>query len=116
MILLKQWRVALILSVSCHCRRACFRLLGPLRMPPLMLGPVLSGRLFAGCTLIRSGCFVGLGESSALVGLIRGCDLYRGAGLQLILTVNDNLFPLLHPAVDQRLTTINLGSLHRAHF
>ena len=65
-----------------------------------MLGTILTGRLSAGRALIRSGCFVGLCESSAFLRLIRGCDLYTGLRLQLVLAVNDNLFSLLQPAVD----------------
>ena len=57
-------------------------------------------RLFDGRGLILSGGFVSLGELFPTARLIRGYNLYGSAGLELILTVNDDLFPWLQPAVD----------------
>src|SRR5438046_1480460 len=87
-----------------------------LRMSPMMFGSVLAGRLFTGCALIWVGRFIRLRESLPIARLIRGCDLYRSARLELILTVNNDLFSFLQPAIDQRLSSVNLCDLYRAHF
>ena len=109
--------VVLILALICHRRwGASSWLLGSLRMPAMVPGSVLSGRLFDGRILILSGRFVSLGQLLLSARLIRGCNLNGRTGLEFILTVNDDLIPFLKAAINQRQSAVNLCDPHRAHF
>src|SRR5262249_47790923 len=115
----KHWHVVCSLMLPLICdggRGASSRLLGSLGMPVLVPGSVLSGRLFDGRVLILSGRFVSLSQLLLSARLIRGGNLNGRTGLKFILTVNDDLLPILQPAINQRQSAVNLCDLHRAHF
>ena len=81
----------------------------------MMLGPILARRWFTFGGLIGGGRFIRLRERFTVYRLIRGCDLDRRAGLELILPVHNDLFSFFQPAVDQRLSAVDRSDLDRAH-
>src|SRR5271154_781842 len=83
---------------------------------PMVLRAVFSWRWLVLPGLIRSGRLVGLGQFVSFGRFVRSDNLHRRTGLKFVLPIDDDLFTFLQAAINQGLSSINLGDLHGAHF
>jgi len=82
----------------------------------MMLGPVWFWRLLILSGLAWRRRFARLRQFFPFRWRIRNRNLHRRTRLQFVLPVDHDLLTFLEAVVDQCLSCVNLGNLHRAHF